>query len=541
MRFGTLLVILATSVVTQSCKIEMPSLIDLLSKYGPYTEISLNSRIGLYDFKTSRAITAQGGFKDTLIIGDTPATRHANLMLSIMSSMGIPEDENVVLFDSFNILGPMLGSSAFARGNAGLRLFTSEEHEVLRKATRVIHLPWKTPFRAPQDPPRVQAGNGLFVIASTNVRDSFEGDRDMYNIKHILWNDSNNPEWDAQRKIAYKSMLDVYSTGKAIAATSARVTEEGTIESFSRVVPCGDIKEACFTVIPQQYTSTASARLAAMSFYLSQFWETPEEVVDVLKQCTIDVGEPGVDREYGQGVANLLCPPVLKKELEVVSSYLEETEEIPQTEGGEIEGTWIAESTVLEMHIPTALKETLQIQYAGEVVGTVAFTKNTVQADFRAEATVNAVFLMPLEATATEVVEVKGAYTAMQDTLRMPGGTSLTYTTTKDSLHLVRSLTLNEALALLPDPLGSMVDMASEDFFVEDPIQIRMSFSKKPTLPGDFDENNLVDFADFLLFVNAFGTSATDTAFDVRMDLVSDGMINFADFLVFVTLFSENG
>lgn len=529
MRFGTLLVLLVTAMVTQSCRIEMPPLVEILSKY----EYGIDNS-NTYNFSKSKAVVKQGGFRDTLIIGDNPESNHGILMREIMERARIPSEHIVTFFE--------FAKAQRGRYNQGLLAFSLEEWQWLREATRVVHLPRSVSLAEKEDPPRVAESNILFVLSAGNVRSWFKGDRDFYNINHALWNYPDDLETDQRHKYVYRNMLKSQATGKVIKVTSAKVTRTGAVEPYQNVVSCGDFKESCFAVVPAQQTSMTSARLAAMSFYLAQFWETPEEMVEVLKQCAIDVGEPGVDREYGQGVANLLCPPILKKELEVVSSYLEETEEISQTEGGTLEGEWMAESTVLQVHLPEALQTTLQIQYAGEVVGTVAFTKNTVQADFRAEATVNAVCLtpLPLEATATEVVEVKGAYTTVQDTLHIPGDASLTYTATKDSLHLVRSLTLNEALALLPDPLGSMVDMASEDFFVEDPIQIRMSFAKKPTLPGDFDENNLVDFADFLLFVNAFGTSAMDTAFDERMDLVSDGMINFADFLVFVTLFSEN-
>ena len=537
MRFVTLTLILAASVVTQSCRIEMPSTVDLLSKYGPYIEISLNSRLGLYDFKASQAITLQGGFKDTLVIGDIPSTHHANAMLSIMGSMGIFEDENIVIFEPFTNGGAIHGSRAFARGNIGLEVFTSGKYETLRKATRVVHLPLSTPLRAPQDPPRVQAGDILFVIGSANVRDYFEGDRDMYNSRHIQWSDP-NPERDTQKKMAYQNLLDVYNTGKAIAATSARVTEKGTIEPFDFVVPCGDIKEACFTVIPQQATSLASARLAAMTFYLSQFWETPEEVVETLNVCAIDIGESGIDREYGRGIANLLCPRVLKKEIEVVSSHLEKKKVGESAQGGMLQGLWEADK--LQVYIPAALQQTLSVDYTGEVSGTVEFTEEEVTADFKAEALVKATFLLPIEARAEEVINTKGTYTVTDSLLTLQGAKKpFVYTATKDSLHLLQLYTLNEALALLPNPLGSMVNMASEDFFVDDPLQMRMSFVKKLKLIGDFNEDTIVDFADFLLFVATFGSSEGDREFNRLMDLAPDGTINFADFLIFVNQFGK--
>ena len=61
-------------------------------------------------------------------------------------------------------------------------------------------------------------------------------------------------------------------------------------------------------------TSGAAAVLGAISYYLSHLYPTPEEVVSVLRSCAIDVGEPGVDEEYGVGLVNLFCPEVLEKE-----------------------------------------------------------------------------------------------------------------------------------------------------------------------------------------------------------------------------------
>ena len=279
-----------------------------------------------------------------------------------------------------------------------------------------------------------------------------------------------------------------------------------------------------------------------MSFYLSQFWEKPEEIAGVLKQCAVDVGEPGIDREYGHGVANLLCPRVLKKELEVVSSHLEETETSFKTKGGVLEGAWKAENSMLEVHVPAALQETVQPAYQGVVNGTLSFTGNTVTADFIAEASVSVTFLLekPIELQAQEAVQTNGVFTTKKDTLVLPNNRSLTYTATADSLHLIKSLTLNEALSLLPDPLGSMVDMASPDVFKDNPIQIRMSFAKAhPTLVGDFNKDGTVDTADFLIFVEAFGSRRGDRVYDESLDIVPDGIINIADFLLFIDQFGK--
>ncbi len=529
MRFATVVLILLTGAVTQSCRIEMPSLVELIGRGV------LGGRP--YRLEESKAIAAKGGFKDTLLIGDRLETSHGQSMRKEFNGAGIPE-ENTVFFRRFLSVG-----YAHRPINLGLEELMLKEHEQLRTATRVAHIPAKTPFESAENIPRIQTSNILFVTAAGNMRTHFEGDRDFYNINNPAWNAPDDPERDRLRKEAYRAVLETHETGKVIAVTGGIVGRTGKFEPHIRVVQCGDIKETCFAVVSGS-TSSASARFAAISFYLSQFWETSEEIVEVLKECALDAGEPGVDREFGSGVANLLHPKILKKEIEVVSAHLGETEEkIFSSTGGALEGTWQADNTVLQVYLPVVLEETLQITYEGTVNGAVEFaTGNQAKADFTVKAAVSLVFLSanPIKAVAEDAVQAQGTYSIANDTLHLPENTLYTYTATADSSHLIKSLTLNEALALLPDPLGSMVDMASPDFFEENLIQIRMSFSKKkPSLVGDFNEDGMVAVSDFLLFVNVFGLTRGDGAFDEIFDLVSDGNINIADFLLFIDNFGR--
>jgi hypothetical protein len=49
----------------------------------------------------------------------------------------------------------------------------------------------------------------------------------------------------------------------------------------------------------------------------------------------------------------------------------------------------------------------------------------------------------------------------------------------------------------------------------------------------DFDGNGSVDFADFLLFAGAFGSTSSDATYDARFDLDASGDIGFTDFVTF--------
>lgn len=54
---------------------------------------------------------------------------------------------------------------------------------------------------------------------------------------------------------------------------------------------------------------------------------------------------------------------------------------------------------------------------------------------------------------------------------------------------------------------------------------------------GDFNEDQAVDFTDFLLFAGGFGRQKGEEGYDDRLDLDGDGQVNFPDFLVFATAF----
>ena len=55
----------------------------------------------------------------------------------------------------------------------------------------------------------------------------------------------------------------------------------------------------------------------------------------------------------------------------------------------------------------------------------------------------------------------------------------------------------------------------------------------------DFDENGVVDFTDFLLFVGKFGSKQGEETYEDRFDLDGNGTIDFSDFLSFVNDFGK--
>lgn len=56
---------------------------------------------------------------------------------------------------------------------------------------------------------------------------------------------------------------------------------------------------------------------------------------------------------------------------------------------------------------------------------------------------------------------------------------------------------------------------------------------------ADFDNNGIVEFADFLSFVAAFNTSSGDANFNALMDMDGNDVIDFRDFLLFANVFGK--
>ncbi|MDE2799746.1 MAG: hypothetical protein OXI94_13880 [Gemmatimonadota bacterium] len=58
--------------------------------------------------------------------------------------------------------------------------------------------------------------------------------------------------------------------------------------------------------------------------------------------------------------------------------------------------------------------------------------------------------------------------------------------------------------------------------------------------PGDFNGDEMVNFADFLFLASKFGASQGDDRYDAPVDLDGNGMIDFGDFLLFVNAFATS-
>ncbi len=68
---------------------------------------------------------------------------------------------------------------------------------------------------------------------------------------------------------------------------------------------------------------------------------------------------------------------------------------------------------------------------------------------------------------------------------------------------------------------------------------VRIVVKNVPEIIGDFNEDDEVGLADFVLFLDAFGSSLGGTAFDEKFDLDGDDKVELSDFVVFLDHFGE--
>ena len=232
-------------------------------------------------------------------------------------------------------------------GRAPVIFLTRGTWEAHRERTKVVVMPFGPVFNRPGDGSLIASRNILFVASIGNViadesrpfdKDGFVRNwytpgwcRDRESVERLtgggnFYCDLLN---DEQLARIFKNLRE--AQGKALYATWGDV-KDGEVAPYPFAVGCGEAKNDCFTVIlpPEhrgrkiesfedmaQYavgTSFASPALGSYLFYLSQLWDDAKQVRRVLDECAIDVGEPGIDREFGRGVASADCPQVAQKE-----------------------------------------------------------------------------------------------------------------------------------------------------------------------------------------------------------------------------------
>ena len=203
---------------------------------------------------------------------------------------------------------------------------TSDRYAGLLINTPVVGLPGYVPIKGPIEYKLIERYNCIWVIPAGDVSPLSRDNRDLWSYSHPYWRPGiSDISW-----LYYA--IEAMKTGKMIVVTLAEELPDGTVVVNESSFRCGDVADHCFTVaVPRkelwQGTPGAAARLSAMVYYFSNLFYIQYStagghkfygyapgswIVGALKRCTRDIGEPGVDREFGHGVIDFQCEDILR-------------------------------------------------------------------------------------------------------------------------------------------------------------------------------------------------------------------------------------
>ena len=267
-------------------------------------------------------VTDSGGHRGKLIIseldiGEAFEGSHAQQTVYVnMKEEGVPAANIHVHgpgITNWRVLGPH-------------SILTYPDNAALRAETLVVNRSVLPAFNV-LDAEHIPAHNIIFVAGAgnldTDIRACDPTDpriRDLWRPDHSHWTgipvgeDTDVPDYcGSDFRWIYTATMDAVRTGKALMATAAVRNEDGTVVPDTDVMMCGDTKEQCFAVEQSGITSASAADLSSAVFHLFQTYEDAEDVVRALKSCATDIGEPGVDREFGHGLVDFRCAEAMMR------------------------------------------------------------------------------------------------------------------------------------------------------------------------------------------------------------------------------------
>lgn len=257
-----------------------------------------------------------------LVDDDSPP--HHALVKSAMTGAGVPP-QNIAV---------KLADYAWFPGAGGAywhyRIFNHPSFMV--KNLKVVNLSFTQTFVTPETARTVEDNNVVFVASAGNTD---KNPLDLYTRSSPQWGDMDRAPWGGTYSYGhstYREVMQTAATGKVLFAVWGKRNSNG-ISPDPGSVRCGDIKHACITVILHSRFrhggpgTSLAAPVVAAAFFLSQFFDKAEDVVGVLKECAIDIGEPGVDEEFGVGALNLDCPAVRNKLAQFDSASIRQEED----------------------------------------------------------------------------------------------------------------------------------------------------------------------------------------------------------------------
>ncbi len=318
--------------------------------FSSYAEEPFPGQKGL-----SALLKAAGGFEGKIFLSEQKHSNGHAVRMYRRLTESVPEKNIVVLEEIVHqketlvekVIGYNWGSNYYEEG--------MRKHSV-----RVVHnatggaavLP---PFMLKNKARILKEQDILVVYAAGNSGDS-PGEVPYSDIYH-----PNDPYWGSSPVAgiqinSYEVVEGIFKSNHAIMVNYC-IKKPATFEEFSfyhggeklreeyqsargehirhpSTVGFGSLKEYGFSVIHSSRSlsegkvyplgsSSASAHASGFAFYLFQLWDTTAEVLEVMRETAIDIGEPGVDKEFGWGILNADHPIIWNRAIEKLEESLE--------------------------------------------------------------------------------------------------------------------------------------------------------------------------------------------------------------------------
>ena len=305
----------------------------------------------------STLLSANGGFKGKIFLHDDIDSGHGEVMLKMLTR-SVPR-ESVMAHEVYFIpRGPLQNGKPDPSFLPGF--YTKKEGKRIKDgaSVRVIHKPvvgYAIPGSLNEE--------GILQILKNHDILIVYGAGNFGSSPHLDMYQPDNPLWGGEYEYGggirvklpeYHEVERHFQGGHAIMATHA-VKKPKTFGEFASFAYSskkskkdlesmyqnsgeyirhplnarfGALKEYGFTVLFALGdwtwgTSNASAHVAAFAFYLCQLWDTTAEVLEVMQKTAIDIGEPGVDEEFGWGLINANHPIIWDRAAKKLEESLE--------------------------------------------------------------------------------------------------------------------------------------------------------------------------------------------------------------------------
>ena len=249
---------------------------------------------GLYDL----AETAKKTGKDIRVaVSDDLGYWHGDNMQAHLRLMHIPDEKMIFVHPEYVPFEHPSGDPVYH--NNFEQFFVIDEFYPEADKIRAVGYPHTYPMLWDEEWENLQQflknTNALHFVAAGNdgeygVWSSLEND-------YLYWGGLKyGPEF-------YGNALRSLGTGKVFVVRTAVRNADGTVVPSSWTVNCNDAADACFTTVFHfdTFSSGASVEMAGLAYYLSHLFDKAEDVAEVLKACSDDLGEPGIDRIFGLG------------------------------------------------------------------------------------------------------------------------------------------------------------------------------------------------------------------------------------------------